>query len=74
MSKPTFWVPTRSDTNRHVQSQEQVISLKFQILEEERLYYLCSKNKGADQLCSYCTADLCLWFCLNRLLVFLCRG
>ena len=23
--------------------------LKFQISEEEGLYYLCSKNKGADQ-------------------------
>ena len=22
------------------------------------LYYLCSKNKGADQLCSCCEADL----------------
>ena len=22
------------------------------------LYYLCCENKGADQLCSYCTADL----------------
>ena len=26
-----------------------VIGLKFQILEEEGLYYLCSKNKGDDQ-------------------------
>ena len=27
--------------------------LKFHILEEEELYYLCSENRGADQLCSY---------------------
>ena len=26
------------------------------------MYYPCSENKGADQLCSYCTADLCLCF------------
>ena len=26
---------------------------KFQILKEEGLYYLCSENKGADQLHSY---------------------
>ena len=29
---------------------------------EEELYYLCGENKGADQLCSYCTADLRLCF------------
>ena len=28
----------------------------------EGLYYLCSKNKGADQLCDYCVADLHLFF------------
>ena len=28
------------------------------IYEEEELYYPCSENKGADQLCSYCEADL----------------
>ena len=26
------------------------------------MYYLCSENKGADQLCSYCSADLRLCF------------
>ena len=25
------------------------------------VYYLCSKNKGADQLCCYCEADLRLF-------------
>ena len=28
----------------------------------------------SDQLCSYCIADLSLWFRICRLLVFLCRG
>ena len=36
--------------------------LKFRIKKEEGLYYLCSENKGADQLCSYRTADLHLFF------------
>ena len=37
-------------------------SLKVWIEEVEGLYYLCSKNKGADQLCGYPTADLRLCF------------
>ena len=36
--------------------------LKFQIQEVKGLYYLCSENKGADQLGVYCAADLCLCF------------
>ena len=31
LRNPTIWVPTRSDTNRPVQSQKQARSLKFQI-------------------------------------------
>ena len=34
---------------------------------------MCSENKGADQLRSYCEADLHLWFCIYRLLGFLMR-
>ena len=36
------------------------------------MYYPCSENKGADQLRSYCEADLRLCFRLCRSLVFLC--
>ena len=50
-----------SDTNRPVQSQEKIRTLKFWV-EVEELYYPSSVNKGADQLCSYCTADLHLCF------------
>ena len=41
-------------------------------LEEEGLYYLCSENKGDDQLHSYCEAfaNLHLCFRICRLLVF----
>ena len=45
---------TRSDTNQLVWSQKQARSMKFQIEEEEGLYYLWSENKGTDQLRSYC--------------------
>ena len=65
-----MWYPTRSDTNRAVQAQKQARSLKFRIKVEEELYYPCSENKGADQLCSYREADLRLCFRLCRLLVF----
>ena len=42
--------------------------LKFQIQEAEGLYYLCSENKGADQLRGYREADLrlCFRICKNR--------
>ena len=28
------------------------------------MYYPSSENKGADQLCGYCKADLHVWFCI----------
>ena len=51
MRKSVFGCPTRSDTNLAVQPQKMVRGFKFQIKEEEGFYYLCSENKGADQLC-----------------------
>ena len=60
----------RSDTNQSLQSQKMVRSLKFWIEKEEELYYLCSENRGFDQLGSYCEADLHLCFCICRLWVF----
>ena len=70
--KKIFGFPTRSDTNQSVQPQKMATSLKFQIKQEEELYYPCSENKGADQLCSYCTAGavtdlrLCFRICEIR--------
>ena len=49
---------TTSETNRSIQSQGKARSLECRMLEEEGLYYPCIENKGADQLCSYCTVDL----------------
>ena len=48
--KPTFWFQTCSDTNKAVQLQKMARGLKFRIKKVEGLYYLCSENKGADQL------------------------
>ena len=61
---------TRSDTNRAVQAQKMARDWKLWIKKVEELYYLSSENKGADQLCSYCTADLRLCFCIGKNPVF----
>ena len=34
----------------------------FRIKEVEGWYYLFNENKGADQMCGYRAADLCLCF------------
>ena len=62
--------PTRSHTNQAVQPQKMARSLKFRIYKEEGLYYLCSKNKGADQLRGYREADLHLCFRICKKPVF----
>ena len=74
MRKPTFWLPTWSDTNQTVQPQKMARDLKFRILEVEGLCYLCSENKGADQLRGNLEADLRLCFRICKMLVFLSRG
>ena len=74
LRKPVFGVPTRSDTNRAVQSQKMPRGLKFRIYEVEGLYYLCSENKGADQLRGYREADLRLCFRICKNPVFSRRG
>ena len=61
---------TRSDTNRAVQPHKVARGLKFCIQEVEGLYYLCSENKGADQLRSYREADLRLCFRICKKPVF----
>ena len=70
MRKPTFWFPTRSDTNQAIQIQKMARGLKFRIQEVEGLYYPCSENKGADQLRGYREADLRLCFRICKTLVF----
>ena len=74
MRKPTFWFPTSSDTNQAVQSQKIVRGSKFWIKKVEGLSYLCSENKGAEQLRGYREADLRLCFRLCKKPVFSRRG
>ena len=61
MGKPTFWFQTWSDTNQAVQLQKMARGKKFQILKIEGLYYLCSENKGADQLRSNTAKLICVF-------------
>ena len=65
MRKPVFGV---SDTNQAVQLQKMARGSKFRTWVVEGLYYPYSKNKGADQLHSYCAADLhrCFRICKKR--------
>ena len=71
--KPTIWFQNRSDSNLAVQTQKKVRRLNFCFKKEEEVFP-CSENKGADQLRSYCEADLRLCFRLCRLLVIPCGG
>ena len=68
--KPTFWFPTWSNTNQAVQLQKMARGWKFRIKKVEGLYYLCSENKGADQLRRHREADLRLCFRICKTLVF----
>ena len=74
MRKRSSGFPTRSDTNRAVQPQKMASDLKFRIKVVEGLYYPYSENKGADQLRSYCAADLRLCFRICKKPVFSQRG
>ena len=68
--KPVFRV---SDQIRHepgCTTTEDDTGLKIRIKEVEGLYYLCSENKGADQLRGYPEADLRLCFCICKKPVF----
>ena len=69
MRKPTFWFPSRSDTNQAVQLQKMTRGLKFRIQKVDGLYYLSSENKGADQLRGHREADLRLCFRICKMLV-----
>ena len=64
MRKPTFWFPTWSDTNQAVKLQKMARGLKFRIKKVEGSYYLCSENKGADQLRGYRSAVIAKLICV----------
>ena len=60
-----------TDTIQAVQQQKMTKGLKFQIYKVEILYYLCSQNKGTDQLWGYRAVDLRLCFRICTKQVFL---
>ena len=64
MRKPVFWTELRGFQTGSTQISLSSHRRWFEFLDkiEEGLCYLCSGNKEADQLCSYCTADLHLCF------------
>ena len=70
MRKPTLYFLTWSDANQAMQSQQMAIGLKFRIKQIEGLDYLCSENKGVDQLRGYREADVRLCFRICKMLVF----
>ena len=55
-----------TDANGLVQSLKRARRLKFWVQVEEILYCPSNENKGADQLCSYCTADMGLCFRIGQ--------
>ena len=68
MRKPTIWVPTRSDTNRSVQSQKQARSLKFWIKKKECTIH-AGKSKAlisfavtAKLICAFVFTYVDCWF------------
>ena len=67
--KPLFGV---SDLVRHKPgcTVTEDRDLKFRILKVEGLYYMCSGNKGADELRGYREADLRLCFRIRKKLFF----
>ena len=68
--KPTFRFPTWFDINQAVKLQKMARDLIFWFKKVEGFFYLCSENKGAYQLRSYCAADLRLCFRICKMLVF----
>ena len=62
MRKPVFGVSDQERKKRAVQPQKMARGLKFRIQKVEGSYYLCSENKGADQLRGYREAGLRLCF------------
>ena len=72
--KPVFGA---SDQVRHkpaYAATEDGRKLKILDLGRRGIVLFCSENKGADQLCSYCTADLRLCFRIGKIPVFSKRG
>ena len=65
---------TSSDNEQDVRQRKMARSLNFLIEKVEELLYLCSENKGADQLRGYREADLRHYFRICKKPVLSKRG
>ena len=75
MRQPTIFVSEQAQHKPACTVTEKSNMLESLVLRRRGItLYLCSDNKGADQLCSNCTADLRLCFRIGRLLVPWCGG
>ena len=72
MGKPVFGVSDQVGNKLGCTATEDGLRLEISDLESslEGLYYLCSENKGADQLRGYREADLGLCFGICKKPVF----
>ena len=67
MRKPIFGVSDQVRHDQAVQPQKMGRGLKFWSWIEEGFCYLCSENKGADQMWGYRAADLRLCFLICKI-------
>ena len=65
MRKPVFVVSDNVRTNLAVQPQRW-LEVKLDLGRRQRLYCLCSENKGADQLCDAADLHLCFRICIKQ--------
>ena len=73
--KPVFGVSDQVRQKPGSTTTQDGYRLEISDLESRGIVlYLCSENKGADQLRSYCAADLRLYFRICKKPVFSQRG
>ena len=70
MRKPVFGVSDQVPHKLGCTATEDGKRLEISYLGNRGSYYLCSENKGADQLRGYREADLRLCFRINKIPVF----
>ena len=63
MRKPVFRVSDQVPHNQALQPHKMARGLKFRIKKVEGLYYLCSENKGANQLRSSASLFSHIYIC-----------
>ena len=67
--KPLLWSYSHNLSYSIAFSDGEKVCIPFfcDRIKVEEMFYLYSENKGADQLCSYCTADLRRCFRIGKI-------